>query len=64
MRQHRQNIFDQYENLVASMELPAIRKLATPANALWFLRNGILINRHHKNAEKARELAVKIANLH
>lgn len=58
------NMYDRYENAVASMNIPPLRKLASTANASWFIRNAWIGNKNHSNYIKARELAIKIANSH
>ena len=46
-----------FEQLVASMDIPEIRRKATPENARWFLRNGMIKNIHHKDVHRVVELA-------
>ncbi len=56
-----QNLYDQYENAVATMNIPPIRKLASYTNASWFIRNAWIANKEHSKFSQARELAIKIA---
>lgn len=53
-----------FESLIATMNVPQTRKKGTAINALWFLRDGAIANRAHKNVHEACELAVKLANAH
>ena len=50
-----QNLYDKYEIAVAPMNIPALRKLASNANASWFIRNAWIANKNHSNFSKARE---------
>lgn len=59
-----QNLYDKYENAVASMNIPALRKLASHANANWFIRNAWIANKNHNDFSFAREAAIKIADSH
>jgi len=59
-----QNLYDKYENAVATMNIPAIRKLASRANASWFIRNAWIGNKHHNKFSQARALAIRIAGSH
>jgi len=38
-----------FERLVSTMDMPDFRKKATAENARWFIRNGGIQNRHHRN---------------
>lgn len=58
------NLYDRYENAVAAMNIPALRKIASNTNANWFIRNAWIANKNHSNFNKAREAAIKIANSH
>ncbi|MCF6255027.1 MAG: hypothetical protein L3J98_09820 [Gammaproteobacteria bacterium] len=53
-----------FESLIATMNVPQTRKKGTAINALWFLRDGAIANRTHKNVHEASEIAVKLANAH
>ena len=53
-----------FETLIETMNVPQIRKKGTAINALWFLRDGAMANRTHKNFHEACEIAVKLANTH
>lgn len=59
-----QNLYDKYEIAVAPMNIPAIRKLASNANASWFIRNAWIANKNHSNFSKAREAAIRIVKSH
>ena len=59
-----QNLYDQYENAVATMNIPALRKIASNTNANWFIRNAWIANKNHNNFSSARKAAIKIANSH
>ena len=59
-----QNLYDRYENAVASMNIPALRKLASTSNANWFIRNAWIANKNHSNFSQARAAALKIASTH
>lgn len=58
------NLYDGYENAVATMNIPALRKIASNANANWFIRNAWITNKNHSNFNRAREAAIRIVNLH
>ena len=58
------NLYDIYESAVASMNIPALRKLASNANANWFIRNAWIVNKNHSNFYRARDAAIKITNSH
>lgn len=58
------NLYDRYENAVATMNIPALRKIACNANANWFIRNAWIENKSHSNFSKAREAAIRIVNSH
>ena len=51
----------QYERLVAPLDIPALRKTYSNANALWFIRNAWINNQGHKNYQRAFDLARKLA---
>jgi len=53
-----------FESLIATMNVPQIRKKGTAINALWFLRDGAIANRAHKNFHEACDVAMKLANTH
>jgi len=59
-----QNLYDRYENAVATMNIPALRKIASKANANWFIRNAWIANKNHSNFSKAREAAIRIVKTH
>ena len=59
-----QNLYDKYENAVASMNIPPLRKLASSSNANWFIRNAWIANKNHDKFFVAREAALKIAQSH
>ena len=59
-----QNLYDKYEISVAPMNIPAIRKLASTANANWFIRNAWIANKNHSNFSRARAAAIRIVNSH
>lgn len=52
-----------FEAAVRTMSLPQERKLGTPGNARWFLRNGITQSNHHK-FHRAVDAALKLAQFH
>ena len=58
------NLYDKFENAVATMNIPALRKIASTANANWFIRNAWIANKNHGNFSKAREAAIRIVNSH
>lgn len=58
------NLYDKYENAVAVMNIPALRKIASNVNANWFIRNAWIENKNHSNFSKAREAALRIVNSH
>jgi len=60
---HQSNLFDQFEQSVARLDIPDVRKIAKVENVRWFLRNGWIGNKSHKDFSRAREVAVKIAAL-
>ena len=41
------NHYQKFENAVSGMNIPADRKSANSQNALWFLRQGVPLNREH-----------------
>ena len=50
-----------YERLIKTMNLPAARKSYSQPNVRWFLRNGAIQNRTHRNIETAIQLARELA---
>ena len=52
-----ENTIKRFERLVGSMNLPENRKFYNRPNVLWFVRNGALQNRQHRNFEEAFKLA-------
>ena len=59
-----QNLYDSYERAVATMNIPEQRKIASNANANWFIRNGWITNKNHNNFGRARDAALKIVSSH
>lgn len=59
-----QNLYDKYENAVATMNIPALRKIASNANANWFIRNAWIANKNHSNFSQARTAAIRIVSSH
>ena len=51
------NRIKRFERLIRSMDLPENRKSYNRPNALWFVRNGALQNRQHRNFSEAVQLA-------
>ena len=49
-----------FERLVSSMNLPENRKQYSRPNVLWFVRNGALQNRQHRNFNEAVQLAIEL----
>ena len=58
------NLYDKYENAVATMNIPGLRKIASNANANWFIRNAWIANKNNSNFSKAREAALSIVKSH
>jgi hypothetical protein len=52
---------NRYERLIKNMNLPNERKRYSQSNALWFIRNGALLNRNHQNFQEAFDLARQLA---
>ncbi len=50
-----------YERLIRTMNLPAARKFYSQPNVRWFLRNGAIQNRTHRNFDAAYTLARELA---
>jgi hypothetical protein len=50
-----------YERLIKTMNLPAVRKSYSQPNVRWFLRNGAIQNRTHRNFDAAFALARELA---
>lgn len=50
-----------YERLIQTMDLPVFRKTYNQANVRWFLRNGAIQNRSHRNFSAALALAIELA---
>lgn len=50
-----------YERLIKTMNLPAVRKSYNQPNVRWFLRNGAIQNRTHRNFDAAFALARELA---
>ena len=50
-----------YERLIKTMDLPAFRKIYSQPNVRWFLRNGAIQNRTHRNFDAAFTLARELA---
>jgi hypothetical protein len=59
----RDNLFFRFERAMAGMVVPEVRKTGNTPNALWFLRNGMITNRHHPKFDNAMALAREIAKL-
>jgi len=57
-----QNLYDRYENAVATINIPAVRKLASSSNTNWFRRNAWLTDKFNRKFNHARSIAIKIAN--
>jgi len=51
------NRIKRFERLISSMNLPENRKSYNRPNVLWFVRNGALQNRQHRNFDEAVKLA-------
>ena len=43
------NHYKKFETAIKSMNIPDNRKTASQTNALWFLRQGVALNRKHPN---------------
>lgn len=41
------NHYEKFEAVVKDMNIPTNRKTANQQNALWFLREGVNLNRNH-----------------
>jgi len=41
------NHYEKFEQVVQDMKIPENRKTANQPNALWFLRQGVVLNREH-----------------
>ena len=54
---------NQFERIVADMDLPDVRKAGSYVNASWFIRDGWLRNKNHRNFSRAREIAIKLSKL-
>ena len=50
----------EFEKAVATMDIPEMRKTGNAVNARWFLRNGAIRNRNHKNFDIALKFAMKL----
>jgi hypothetical protein len=59
-----QNLYDGYERAVATMNIPEPRKIASNANANWFIRNAWITSKNHNNFGQARAAALKIVSSH
>lgn len=51
-----------WHKLINTMNIPAERTACTVANLRWFLRNGQLMNQHHKDILQLRQLVVNTLN--
>ncbi len=51
------NKIKRFERLIRSMNLPENRKVYSRPNVLWFVREGALQNRNHRNFNDAVRLA-------
>lgn len=49
-----------WEDLVSVMDLPEQRKVCNDQNVRWFLRNGAINNRFHKNVSEAIDIAKRL----
>lgn len=47
------NHYQKFEHAIKGMDIPADRKSANLQNALWFLRQGVPLNRQHPNIMRA-----------
>jgi len=62
-QENKVNLHDQFEDLVASMNIPDQRKAANSANARWFLRNAPILNRRHAALDEVLQVARQLASI-
>ncbi len=43
------NHYEKFESAIKNMDIPDNRKTASQTNALWFLRQGVALNKQHPN---------------
>jgi hypothetical protein len=52
-----------FSSLIKDMEIPIMRREVNQTNLRWFLRNGAIYNRNHKNFEQAVRLAQQLVEI-